>query len=564
MFQENVEGSSTDSENSVVNQTSEELIRNEESRLADYSKIIPQSFAHNDLLYLLSQYLHGERFAVSVGKQLCLDDRLTGDLQQAAGQFLEEEQRHVALLEDFFKELGTDPYPCHYKVQAIYQRLLADGPVELSLAALTCFVEPFGLGSIVGIRSSLLSSRLSKMLDVILEDEGRHLKLGPDWLKAMQFDFEDHLPVAQQLFEALTESTRAEVVFEEIWPLYWEKNLWMERAVHSKAHSKQSIRVLAAIYRQLARIPNGVKLRQGIETYLGIKPKALAPQHTAHPHYDDGNALFEDVIGPTMAYSSGVWKESCAKTLEEAQEAKFARIAKYSGIDSNSRNIADLGCGWGGYLSFLGRTYPNLESGVGLTISKEQAEWFARHNSDTRLSILQQSCFDYLDNAPEHIRFDAVSSIEALEHFAGPEDVRLGRHRDIYRHFFKSVAKRLNGKFGFETIVATKNISVMNKDEMRKAVRFALFMLRDVYPHSHLSSPSDIAYAAASCFRTLDFEVDHQDYSLTLQAWLKNLSVREDVDSDPRFALYKKYFEMCIEQFESGAIGIIRASFQTK
>lgn len=543
-----------------------EILLNEESRLAEYAATIPRTFAQSDLLYLISQYLHGERYAVAVAEWLQNDPRLTPELREAADQFLAEERKHVALLDDSFRRLGLQPYGCHPKVKKIYDRLLSEGSLELALAALSCLVEPFGLGSIIGVRSSLTDVKLSQTLDAILEDEGKHLKLGPDWLNLMKFDFGmgSHLAWAQELFDALTESTKAEIVFAEYWPRYWEKNLWMERALHSKVHSRQSVRVLAAIFKQLNRIPNGPLLRHGIERSLGTKEKERSPSHTKHPHYDDGNALFEHIIGPTMAYSSGIWQESKAQSLEQAQEAKFARIANYSGITSETRHVADFGCGWGGYLSFVGRHNPTLQTGIGLTISAEQARWFAMHNQDKRLSIQQQSCFEYFDKISDDTRFDAVSSIEALEHFASPEDVRLGRHREIYRHFFKSVAKHLDGKFGFETIVATKNISLMPDHEKKKALRFALFMLRDVYPHSHLSSPSDIAYAVAPYFRTLEFEVDHRDYSLTLQAWLDNLSNHPDMQHDPRFALYKRYFEMCIEQFDSGAIGIIRASFQTR
>jgi cyclopropane-fatty-acyl-phospholipid synthase len=532
------------------------------SRLADYASTAPADFASHDLGWLLSQYLHGELFAARVGERL-----VASFGTPAVREFLDEERRHAALLERCMSRGTLVPYPLHAPVAAVYERALASEDWALPLVILTTVVEPFGLGSIQAIRPSLTDPELAATLDLIGRDEGKHLRLGPELLAELppEVDLTREVVAA---FAAMLDSTHAAPVFARLFATHWERELWQTRACLSKSHRRQSRRVLAAVLGQLKHVAAAAGARDGIARMVSeeaepAKLDARSVVKTAHPHYDDGNELFTRIIGPSMAYSSALYGEQAA-TLEEAQTAKFDRIAAYSGVGPKTRSLLDLGCGWGGYLRHVARTHPQIEELLGFTVSREQAAWFAANAGTPQAEIRHGSCFDFLYARSEaDAPFDAVSSIEALEHFASPEDYRLGRHRAIYREFFRLVRRTTAGRFGFETIVATKDVRGMPPDEARKALRFALFMLRDVYPNSHLSSPADLELAAAPYFRVAELEVVHEDYARTLEAWLANLdAATRGGGSDPRAALYRKYFEMCIEQFRSGAIGLLRASFE--
>ena len=59
-------------------------------------------------------------------------------------------------------------------------------------------------------------------------------------------------------------------------------------------------------------------------------------------HYDLGNDFYQAMLGRTMAYSCGYWKN--AATLDEAQEAKLDLICRKLDIRPGMR-LLDIGCG---------------------------------------------------------------------------------------------------------------------------------------------------------------------------------------------------------------------------
>ncbi|KAG0732355.1 hypothetical protein G6F23_014401 [Rhizopus arrhizus] len=89
-------------------------------------------------------------------------------------------------------------------------------------------------------------------------------------------------------------------------------------------------------------------------------------------HYDLGNDLYQAMLGTRLVYSCGYWRT--ADDLDAAQEAKLDLVCRKLGLRPGQR-VLDIGCGWGEALKFAAERYG--VSGVGVTISKEQAE-FAR------------------------------------------------------------------------------------------------------------------------------------------------------------------------------------------
>jgi len=87
-------------------------------------------------------------------------------------------------------------------------------------------------------------------------------------------------------------------------------------------------------------------------------------------HYDLGNDLFEAMLGQRMVYSCGYWRD--AGDLDQAQEAKLDLVCRKLGLRPGMR-VLDIGCGWGEALKFAAERYGI--SGVGITISREQAEY---------------------------------------------------------------------------------------------------------------------------------------------------------------------------------------------
>src|SRR3989344_3091581 len=87
-------------------------------------------------------------------------------------------------------------------------------------------------------------------------------------------------------------------------------------------------------------------------------------------HYDIGNDIYKAMLGESMAYSCGYFKD--VNNLDEAQFAKYDLICRKIGLKPGQK-ILDVGCGWGGFLKYAAQKYG--AGGVGITISKEQAEF---------------------------------------------------------------------------------------------------------------------------------------------------------------------------------------------
>ena len=134
---------------------------------------------------------------------------------------------------------------------------------------------------------------------------------------------------------------------------------------------------------------------------------ALAISH----HYDVSNEFYSWVLGPSMAYTCGVYADE-ATTLEQAQAAKFDLVCRKLGLQPGMR-LLDVGCGWGGMALHAAEHYG--VDVVACTLSRQQAEWgrkrVAEHGLTDRVDIRFSDYRDVLDSG-----FDAVSSIGLTEH----------------------------------------------------------------------------------------------------------------------------------------------------
>ena len=104
-----------------------------------------------------------------------------------------------------------------------------------------------------------------------------------------------------------------------------------------------------------------------------IKSRIINLQNTsrafevAEKHYDLDNDLYTRMIGPTMAYTCGYWKN--VKSLDEAQIAKMDLVCRKMGLKPGMR-VLDIGCGWGSFMKYASEKYG--VKCVGITVSDEQ------------------------------------------------------------------------------------------------------------------------------------------------------------------------------------------------
>jgi cyclopropane-fatty-acyl-phospholipid synthase len=210
-------------------------------------------------------------------------------------------------------------------------------------------------------------------------------------------------------------------------------------------------------------------------------------------HYDLGNDLFELMLDKRMTYSCGYWK--CAKSLDEAQEAKLDLICRKIGVKRGDK-ILDIGCGWGSFAGFAAEKY-GAEI-VGITVSKEQAEMTQKKYARLPIEIRFQ---DYRNLKGE--KFDHIVSVGQMEH-VGAKNYR--KYMQIVHDCLKDEGLFLLHTIG-NTVSRTKGEPWMDKY---------------IFPNGMLPSPVQLSQASEGLFILEDWHNFSADYDRTLMAWFHN------------------------------------------
>ncbi|WP_235565340.1 cyclopropane fatty acyl phospholipid synthase [Lysobacter sp. Root494] len=277
-----------------------------------------------------------------------------------------------------------------------------------------------------------------------------------------------------------------------------------------------------------ARIDERVR---GIAAYLdGLRAQLFNLQTRSRSftvgerHYDLGNDLYAAMLGKRLVYSCGYWRE--ATTLDEAQEAKLDLVCRKLGLQPGMR-VLDIGCGWGEALKFAAERYG--VSGVGVTISREQADYARRLCDGLPIEIRVQD-YRELDE-----KFDRVFSIGMFEH-VGVKN---------YRRYFEVARTCLpeDGLFLLHSIGS--NQSQHHTDP---------WIARYIFPNSMLPSAAQIARAAEGLFVMEDWHGFGPDYDRTLQAWRDNVEA-----AWPQLPSYDERFRRMWRFYLSGSMASFRA-----
>ncbi len=223
-------------------------------------------------------------------------------------------------------------------------------------------------------------------------------------------------------------------------------------------------------------------------------------------HYDVSNRFYEMVLGPSMTYTCALFPTEDA-TLEEAQHAKYDLVARKLDLKQGQR-LLDVGCGWGGMVRHAAKEYG--VRAIGVTLSKEQAEWAQDAIKRDGLDHLAEvRHLDYRDT-PE-TDFDAVSSIGLTEHIGV----------DNYPAYFGFLRDKLKpeGRLLNHCITRPDN----------RATQTGAFIDRYVFPDGELTGSGKIITE----IQDAGLEVQHEEnlrihYAKTLAGWCRNLEANWD------------------------------------
>ena len=216
---------------------------------------------------------------------------------------------------------------------------------------------------------------------------------------------------------------------------------------------------------------------------IGRAAAPRGPLRTTVEHYDLGNRFFQTWLDESMTYSSALF-ERPGMTLEEAQVAKYRRIADVTGLRPGMR-VLEIGSGWGGFAAFAANEIGCHVTTI--TVSKEQAAWVERMAAERRLRdrvAVRLEDFEVTTGS-----FDAVVSIEMIESIPAWR----------WPAFFRTVHDRLEpgGRAGLQIItVADRHWESSNTNPD--------FIRRYVFPGSQVPSPGVLSARGSSRGPALD------------------------------------------------------------
>jgi cyclopropane-fatty-acyl-phospholipid synthase len=236
--------------------------------------------------------------------------------------------------------------------------------------------------------------------------------------------------------------------------------------------------------------------------WWGLRHSLKRDSKAISHHYDVSNRFYEWILGPSMAYTCAVYPFDGA-SLEQAQEEKVDLVCRKLDLQPGQR-LLDVGCGWGTMVLHAAEHYGAKVLGV--TLSRQQAEWAQKRIADLGLTDLAEVRHDDYRNVTES-GFDAVSSIGLTEHIGA-------RNLPSYASFLATKV-RPHGRFLNHCITRPVNSS---------PARTGGFINRYVFPDGELEAVGSII----SAIQDNGFEVRHEEnfrehYARTCAAWGANL-----------------------------------------
>lgn len=274
------------------------------------------------------------------------------------------------------------------------------------------------------------------------------------------------------------------------------------------------------------------KVRSDLRTSLRVLGQIIAnPQRRSKAfrigehHYDIGNDLFQAMLDRRMVYTCAYWRN--AQTLDEAQEAKLDLVCRKLRLKPGQK-VLDIGCGWGSFLKFAAEKCG--VSGVGLTVSKEQAKLARQLCEGLPIRIDLQDYRDF-----EGV-YDHIVSLGMFEHVGYKN----------YRTFMRVVSRHLadDGLFLLDSVGGEKSTRCTDP-----------WIEKYIFPNSMTPSITQIGTAIEGLFILEDWHSFGADYDRTLLAWFRNFD--EDWKSletryDERFyRMWKYYLLACAGSFRA-------------
>lgn len=264
--------------------------------------------------------------------------------------------------------------------------------------------------------------------------------------------------------------------------------------------------------------------------FINYQTKRRSKQ-VAFKHYNIDNNLFEKMLGESMAYSCGYWKD--VKDLTSAQMAKYDLICRKLQLSSQD-TLLDVGCGWGGLAAFAAENYGCHV--VGISIASKQIDYAKARYKHLPIDFYVADYRDIASYNPKQKQFSKLASVGAFEHIG---------HKN-HLDFMKIMNSQLGeeGIFLLHTIGA--NVSATTVDP---------WFNKYIFPNGCLPSMVQLSRAMETLFLVEDWHNFGQYYDQTLLAWDQNFQNNWHLISsqyDMQFyRMWRYYLLMCAGMFRS-------------
>lgn len=256
--------------------------------------------------------------------------------------------------------------------------------------------------------------------------------------------------------------------------------------------------------------------------------------------YDVSNDFFRLWLDEQMHYTSASYLTG-DETLEEAQRNKCRILYDYAEMNPDKR-VLDIGCGWGANLEY--HATRGTREAHGITLSPLQHEEIERR----RLPGVKTWCADYKDFEPEQ-KYDALQSLEMVDHLCSPAQANKGMAVDLYREYFRRCREWVEpgAYFGFQAILRNR----VPRD--RNDLADLKFTADVIFPGGLNPRLEELICAVNPYWEILELRTQRESYGRTTAEWLRRMRAHEDRIrkewGDQVFDDYDRYLSTCVRAF---------------
>ena len=258
-------------------------------------------------------------------------------------------------------------------------------------------------------------------------------------------------------------------------------------------------------------------------------------------HYDLGNSFYEKWLDESMTYSSAMFKDP-EDNLLKGQINKYENLANITGVKENDK-ILEIGCGWGGFSSFLAKKYSANVTAI--TISKKQYEKAKQKIYDDKLT--DKVDVKLLDYRNINGKYDKIVSIEMFEAVG---EKYWSKYFDVLKKNLKS-----DGSIGLQTITIEDKF-------FQKYKKFPDFIQTYIFPGGMLPSVEEMDKVITSKgLHITNKTMFGNDYAKTIRIWSESFEnswgcIKSLGFSESFKRLWNYYLGYCEGGFKSGNINV--------